>query len=186
MNANRRWAPDHWEYTLGVDDRNQLTLIKELDIDAGTTTRSDTPVYDAAGSLVFDGNYYFQYDAWNRLVQVNEATDMGGAGIVRGDLVKRYLYDGLGRLVRTQSPAGGGSSVRTERFYYDGLRRIQEFVTEPLTPLVGIDGDPTLPSTVAGAHLRGRRGRWRRASRPDGGGRGSSASRGGVWDRTLG
>ncbi len=137
-------APDNWEYTVGVDDRNQLTLIKELDIDAGTTTRSDTPVYDAAGSLVFDGNYYFQYDAWNRLVQVNEATDMGGAGIVLGDLVKHYLYDGLGRLVRTQSPAGGGSSVRTERFYYDGLRRIQEFVTEPLTPLAGIDGDPTL------------------------------------------
>lgn len=27
--------------------------------------------HDAAGNLVFDGTYIYQYDAWKRLVQVN-------------------------------------------------------------------------------------------------------------------
>lgn len=54
------------------------------------------------------------------------------------ELVKHYTYDGLGRLIRTQSPypsAEDNQGVRTERFYYDGVRRIQEVVSDPLESL---------------------------------------------------
>ncbi len=37
-----------------VDGRNQLTLIRELDIDEQELTET-APIYDAAGSLMFDG-----------------------------------------------------------------------------------------------------------------------------------
>ena len=33
------------------------------------------PVYDAAGSLVCDGDYYFQYGAWYRVVLHPSAED---------------------------------------------------------------------------------------------------------------
>ncbi|MBX3408087.1 MAG: hypothetical protein KF869_15130 [Phycisphaeraceae bacterium] len=52
--------------------------------------------------------------------------------------MKHYTYDGLGRLIRTQSPFPNiedgaiSGEVRSERFYYDGIRRIQEVVTDPL------------------------------------------------------
>lgn len=35
-------------------------------------------VYDLAGNLVFDGSYYYQYDGFNRLVQINLAGFAGG------------------------------------------------------------------------------------------------------------
>lgn len=67
-----------------------------------------------------------------------------------GELVKHFTYDGVGRLFRTSSPVeapadwefeevpGGPSSApnpwftRSERFIYDGVRRIQEIVTDPI------------------------------------------------------
>ena len=48
-------------------------------------------------------------------------------------------HDGVGRLVRTQSPWPNAESAtgsnRSERFFYDGVRRIQELVTDPLPTL---------------------------------------------------
>jgi hypothetical protein len=44
-----------------------------------------------------------------------------------GLLVKHYSYDGLGRLIRTQSPwpdvqeGAVTKQVRSERFFYDGI-----------------------------------------------------------------
>ncbi|MCC6660711.1 MAG: hypothetical protein IT437_07470, partial [Phycisphaerales bacterium] len=75
------------------------------------------------------------YDAWNRLLQVNAghlSVETPPQVVVDG-LVKHHSYDGLGRLACAQSPVAGG--LRTERFYYDGIRRLQEVVTDPL------DGD---------------------------------------------
>jgi hypothetical protein len=66
-----------------------------------------------------------------------------------GQLAKHFMYDGLGRLVRTQAPAPSESLLRTERFYYDGLRRIQELVTDPVTPLGGAAGDPGLEALAS-------------------------------------
>ncbi|MCE7974373.1 MAG: hypothetical protein DYG92_08660 [Leptolyngbya sp. PLA1] len=108
--------------------------------------------HDAAGNLIFDGTYFYQYDAWNRLIQINRAhlepgvENFGGdppstpvpLGIVADELIKHYTYDGLGRLIRTQSPypsPDNNQGLRTERFYYDGVRRIQELVADPVEAL---------------------------------------------------
>ena len=56
-----------------VDARNQIDTIKTEHTGgptAGTTTQAR---HDAAGNLTFDGEYWYQYDAWNRLVQINAA-----------------------------------------------------------------------------------------------------------------
>jgi len=80
-----------------VDQRNRIANLK-------TNQTSVTPVkYDAAGNLQFDGTYFYQYDAWNRLIQVNQAAQDTGGQVVIGVLVKNWSFDGLGRLARTVS-----------------------------------------------------------------------------------
>ena len=61
---------------------------------------------------------------------------------VLGPIVKHFSYDGVGRMFRVSTPMsaewfGGGLSFsgsngfqRSERFYYDGVRRIGEAVTD--------------------------------------------------------
>jgi len=162
-----------------VNGRNQIADLAFGDFGAGggggnpPTTSTNNVYYDAAGNLLFDGTYVYQYDAWNRLVQVgkghstgeswpfgtvsdvtglsnpNELTNMTEVlvppSIAIDELVKHHTYDGLGRLVRTQSPwpvpvptwSAAGGQVRVERFYYDGLRRVQEVVTNPLPNVAG-------------------------------------------------
>ena len=69
-----------------------------------------------------------------------------------GWLIKHFNYDGNGRLYRTSSRldpsllaegyayAGGGVANRSERFFYDGTRRIQELITDPVV-VNNEDGD---------------------------------------------
>ncbi|MFM9995675.1 MAG: hypothetical protein ACKVU4_07730 [Phycisphaerales bacterium] len=68
-------------------------------------------------------------------MQVNTA-HLGGepAEVVLDDLVKHFAYDGLGRLIRVQSPYPtiGSADRRSERFFYDGIRRVQEITVDPL------------------------------------------------------
>ncbi|HEX8876103.1 MAG TPA: AHH domain-containing protein [Phycisphaerales bacterium] len=138
-----------------------------------------TPLeHDANGNQTWDGTYFYQYDAWNRLVQVNAATQLhwfwfAADGMFKlrptgaqylptcpnpqlGWVIKHHTYDGVGRLVRTTSRlnpgdlsegyayagAGGPYAVvnRSERYLYDGVRRIQEIVTDPVVVNNG-DGD---------------------------------------------
>ncbi len=101
-------------------------------------------VYDGAGNLVCDGEFFYQYDAWNRLVQISLkgslAFDPSGVPLSNtapGDWLVHYTYDALGRLVRRQTPwpqAGiaGNQQKRFEHYYYDGVRRIAEVFTDPL------------------------------------------------------
>ncbi|MBX3382610.1 MAG: hypothetical protein KF864_03775 [Phycisphaeraceae bacterium] len=55
------------------------------------------------------------------------------------ELVKHYTYDAFGRLIRVQSPwpepGEWSQDLRSERLYYDGLRRIQEVNIDPLLPM---------------------------------------------------
>jgi len=126
--------------TLKVTDNEDAT---DTDSVAITIWPSDAVsfVYDRAGSIVFDGSYFYQYDAFNRLVQVNEngtlsadpeASDFDSEGRVKsdsvdkiGDLVASYVYDGLGRLIQKENNA-----EITENYYYDGVRRIQEVIDD--------------------------------------------------------
>lgn len=101
-------------------------------------TNATINMNDVAGNLASDGIYYYQYDAWNRLVQVNE---MGTAWLGAdgrpsmgqlGPVVARYAYDGLGRLIRKQSAVNTGQTyIQSKDFYYDGVRRIQEVIFRP-------------------------------------------------------
>lgn len=133
-------APDAGDFWYLTGEKNEITTAtRALD---GASTNS-TFRHDAVGNVIFDGSYFYQYDAWNRLMQINQATlgqAQGGqpAPIVVGVFVKLFTYDGLGRLIRTQSAfpspdaqqSGGG--LRSERYYYDGVRRIQEVVLDPV------------------------------------------------------
>src|ERR1043165_9354681 len=108
--------------------------------------RRSTGRYDGAGNLTFDGKYSYQYDAWNRLLQVNRAHPgpSSASDPVPDEMVKHLAYDGLGRLVRVQSrfPSveTAAGRVRSEWFFYDGIRRIEEVVTDPLVSLEFADG----------------------------------------------
>lgn len=138
-------ADDERLLTHDVNDYNEITGITLLQDGSPLNSGQDPPRYDDAGNLIFDGEYCYQYDAWDRLVQVNEATIDGQGDIELGDLVKTFMYDGLGRLVRVQTPSPPGSTaLRTERLYYDGLRRIQELVLNPTTTLGGAQGNSEL------------------------------------------
>jgi RHS repeat-associated protein len=104
--------------------------------------------WNIVGNLVFDGVYWYQYDGWNRLVQVNEAgslteDDFDTSGFlippdpndpndpngVVGDPVARFVYDGLGRLafysthLNHSTPLDGHVN---QHLYYDGVRRVSE------------------------------------------------------------
>ncbi|MBX3359544.1 MAG: hypothetical protein KF745_14080 [Phycisphaeraceae bacterium] len=152
--------------THAVNPQNQVTGITRT---LGSTTTQANTRHDAAGNLTFDGTYFYQYDAWGRLLQINRAHEetgsVGGEGgggnylnggepgdpeepptvvLVVDQLIKHYTYDGLGRLIRTQSPfpdadTAAAGNLRSERFYYDGIRRLQEVVTDPLISLKGAE-----------------------------------------------
>jgi hypothetical protein len=134
-----------------VDGRNQVADVKTR---LNPTSQSPTTTivrYDAAGNLAFDGTFIYQFDAWGRLVQINAGAAIDPRtppsrghpydGLIFGPMLKHYTYDGVGRLVRTQSPfpnvqQATDGAVRSERFYYDGVRRVQEVVIDPSQSLM--------------------------------------------------
>ncbi|HEX2837022.1 MAG TPA: hypothetical protein VHN77_02725 [Phycisphaerales bacterium] len=82
--------------------------------------------------------------------EVNQAAPLLGmnlGGEVSGEIVpfevglfvRGFTYDGVGRLIRTvspwPSPELSGGEVRVERYFYDGVRRISEVVTDPMEGL---------------------------------------------------
>lgn len=130
--------------------RNELQQVQRV-VGGGTPT-TGALVYDASGNLVCDGpgatDFFYQYDAWNRLVQVNRrgSLSFSAAGEVTGgaagDWCVHLTYDALGRLIRVQRPWDATyAAVRAESYFYDGVRRVQEVWREPMP--TGIGGDPT-------------------------------------------
>ncbi len=134
-----------------VNNQNEITTLQTHDGDYTQSTETEIR-YDVAGNMIFDGVYLYQYDAWNRLIQINYGhlapppENLGGnppsepglAEVVADELVKHFTYDGVGRLIRTQSPYPSpqdNQGLRSERFYYDGVRRIQELVADPTLAL---------------------------------------------------
>jgi hypothetical protein len=154
---------DEWTLEHVPDARAAIAgIARSVEPYSGTPPAPETvaPDHDAAGNLTCDGRYIYQYDAWSRLVQVNlvaepppgsppgtppEGDAVPGTAQLAGALVKHFTYDGLGRLVRVLSPYPEPGAtppegwtvapVRSERLYYDGVRRIQEVYTDPLLAL---------------------------------------------------
>jgi hypothetical protein len=76
----------------------------------------------------------------------------GKASGTAGALVAQFSYDGLGRLTRKLSPFPSTSDYRTEHYYYDGVRRIQEVWSDPISaysPFSSEDEDGATPTTWA-------------------------------------
>ena len=132
-----------------TDQRNQIGAVDTyVGVNAPATgPPAGQPIYDDAGNLVFDHTYLYQYDAWGRLIQVNEASWNGSIAVV-GDLVRHYTYDGSGRLVRNEAPIRAGVT-NVYRYYYDGYRRIVETLTSDITSIGGIGGNSQLQSMAA-------------------------------------
>ncbi len=163
---------------------NEQNELRAIDLEEGDADDPPSPPNpqrdfvrrDASGNLIADAEYYYQYDAWGRIIQINrvvwtlaqppptpspgEPVPLPGelASIASpGLLVKHYTYDGLGRLVRTQSPyptveqGAQTKQTRGEHFYYDGIRRIQEVVTDPVETIEMLlaSGDPELEALAA-------------------------------------
>jgi hypothetical protein len=143
-----------------TDQRNAIDAVRTVEANVGVATPTSdvtqTLQYDLAGNLLYDGIYIYQYDGWNRLVQINRALANTTLPITAstpiGVMIKHFTYDGVGRLIRTQSPypspdyTANTGDIRSERFYYDGSRRIQEVVLDPTESLAMalMSGDPQL------------------------------------------
>jgi RHS repeat-associated protein len=126
-----------------------------------------TAVHDRAGNLVFDGRLLYQYDGFNRLVQVNEAGTLvapadfeTGSGKVvptgdplhaPGPKLAEFVYDGLGRLIHTtRYDRAETHHSQVEEYYYGGVRRIQEIeATYEWDPELGEGGDWALLGSAA-------------------------------------
>ena len=127
-----------------TDLRNELTGI---DRDEGSGPVAVAHIHDAAGNLVADGQYYIQYDAFNRVSTVYELNDLtfdadgipisGTPGAWRAS----YAYDALGRRIHKEVPWAYDSDARWTSYYYDGVRRIAEVHRDPLAQ-AGIGGNP--------------------------------------------
>lgn len=118
----------------------------------------------ASCNLVFDGVHAFQYDAFGRVIQINRASLPANAprevaSLVVGGIVKHYTYDAFGRLIRVQSPfpdpeSGGDGGLRVERLYYDGLRRVQEVIVDPVASMnMAMSGESGLELQAAATTL---------------------------------
>jgi YD repeat-containing protein len=127
-------------------------------------------VLDDNRNLVADSSYFYQYDAWNRLMKVSGrgslTFDMQGQpnGGLPGPWITQYSYDGVGRLIRKVSPwPSDATAQRTEHFYYDGVRRIQEVVIDPLLQVDEVE--PVIVSSAertraARSRTKGHRSVW--------------------------
>ncbi|NOT01740.1 MAG: hypothetical protein HOP29_14050 [Phycisphaerales bacterium] len=93
---------------------------------ASPPSQTSTPTpHDTNGNLTGDGAYVYQYDAFNRLVQVRTPSQPGGGGNVP---LIGLLYDGLGRLAATTHDTVSPS--RKTWLFHDGVRRIAEWAAE--------------------------------------------------------
>lgn len=108
-----------------VNLANQLTQRTAV----GNTTDY---LYDPNGNMVHDQQYYYQYDAFNRLIQVNEA----GSAVVNGD---------PGDEVPDGKVTSGTFGALVSRFVYDGILRPQ-LIEQPVDPqMMQGSGGPGLP-----------------------------------------
>ncbi len=113
--ASQSWSYDALGNQVGVTT-NSTTITQGFnDLDQETSTSSGTaPTFDADGNTLTDGSgLAYVYDAWNRLVAVNNASTDAS--------VATYVYDGLGRRVE-ESYAGGS----TNYLYYSPAWQVIE------------------------------------------------------------
>lgn len=77
--------------------------------------------HDATGNLTFDGTFKFTYDAWNRLIKVQNAyRDPDAPSAVQtGSTIADYRYDGLNRRVERKITNSGDLDATYHDYYRD-------------------------------------------------------------------
>jgi hypothetical protein len=132
--TNFRFSPGRLGFDTGpVDDVTvkvwntcasvqETQVVEPFTLD-GSGYVNETPTYDAAGNLTYDGTQQYTYDAWNRLTQVAHAYRDGTGVHASSEWVHAY-YDGTGRRVSKRVNEYPGSYVQ---FYYhhDGQSLIE-------------------------------------------------------------
>ncbi len=98
-------------------------LVERFTLD-GDGYAQETPEYDAAGNLTYDGVFQYSYDAWNRQTKVTKAYRDDAGNIQLGSVVQENEYDGVGRRI-VVSITNSGDLDRTEHTYYDGWSEVE-------------------------------------------------------------
>lgn len=148
------------EVTHGAGAANRIEQVTE---DDGTGPVETGYVNDAAGNLVFDGRYFYQYDAFNRASVVRlkgslTDADFDASGRIAtstspGVIKAEFFYDGLGRRIFKRYRAEPGQlDEPVEHYYYDGVRRVQEI---EVVPAAVPPAQPTAGYTLERDHVYG-------------------------------
>ena len=108
VRQTRSWTYD----ALGNDlDSGGYNLANEETPDSGGSQ------YDAAGNMVvLQSTDKAKYDAWNRLVEVDDSS---------GNPLEKYTYDGTGRRIQIFSSYSGGVAGTVDDNYYSGQQVIE-------------------------------------------------------------
>ena len=109
------------------DDQNyDVTEHKDnFDIDSNGDVEQNL-AYDEAGNLIYDGKHAFEYDGWNRLIEVAKAypNPSPGSGYSEGSVVATMQYDALGRRIVKEVQHASNLNT-TYHYFYDGQSVIQ-------------------------------------------------------------
>ncbi len=85
--------------------------------------------YDKAGNVILDNKHFYKYDAWNRVVRVNERGTLAVSGDAftgtSGGAVAWYKYDALGRRIYKGVFDPSDQEWDGDYFYYDGHRVLE-------------------------------------------------------------
>ncbi len=107
-------------------------------------TSSDNIFHDRVGNMVrapkpdnWNSHYHLEYDAWNRLVTVYDATETY--------LVAGYDYDGLNRRVIKETYDAGGSLTEMRHYYYSDQWQVLE---ERVQQNYGSSGSASAPESL--------------------------------------
>ncbi len=120
------YSVDIDDLTIETDHDGDTTYTTEyvdhFDIDTGYTVQELD--YDDAGNLVYDGRHKFTYDAWNRLVTIENAypDSSQNEGYNTGSTVGEMSYDGTGR--RTIKAVSHSADLNGTYHYYYKVRSI--------------------------------------------------------------
>lgn len=112
-----------------TDASNEIDRVLGVDVTSNASTQGF--YYDDAGNLLFDGDRFYTYDAFNRLVRIHEpgTVQIGSNGPegTAGKAVTEFQYDALGRKVRTIHRPGEAGRQVIEHVYGSGAEVLAEY-----------------------------------------------------------
>ncbi len=114
---------------------NEIDELLGIASDGTVATEGQKFFYDGAGNLLFNGDRYFVYDAWNRLTEIHEpgSLDIDTTGVetelsgTEGNCLTIFRYDALGRKALTVTDPGLASEKTIRHLYGTGADVLVEY-----------------------------------------------------------